>query len=75
MFAECFIWIGLGEHISWLIFAVNGIDRNLASINVVLKVVVLNVDVFGHGGKFDGATVVFKNPAVDGWLSAAKPKT
>jgi len=29
MLAECLIRIGLGEHVSWLIFAVNGIDRIL----------------------------------------------
>ncbi len=78
--AECLVWIGLGEHVGWLVFAVNCIDRNLALINVVPEVVILNVDVLGswadlgHSGNFDCATVVFKNLAVNGWLSAAKSK-
>ncbi len=80
MLAECLIWIGLGEHVSWLVFAVNCIDGNLAPINIVSEVVIFDVDVFGswanlgHCGDFNCATVVFKNLAVDGWLGAAKPK-
>jgi len=78
--AECFVQIGLGEHVSWLVFTVNCIDGNLAPINVVSEVVILNIDVFGswvdlgHGGDLDCAAVVFKNPAVDSWLGAAKSK-
>jgi len=78
MLAECLVWIGLGEHISWLVFAVNGINSDLASVNIVPEVVVPNVDVLGtwanlgHGSNFDCATIVFKNPALNNWLSAAK---
>ncbi len=80
MLAECFVRIGLGEHVGWLVFAVNCIDGNLTLINIVSEVVILNVDVFGswadlgHGGDLDCATVVFKNLAMDSWLGAAKPK-
>jgi len=41
---------------------------------------VLDVDVLGvwldlwNGGNFNCPTVVFKNPTVNGWLGAAKPK-
>jgi len=40
--AKCLIWIGFGKHVSWLVFAVNCIDRNFAPINVVSEVVILN---------------------------------
>jgi len=47
MLAERLVWIGLGEHVNWLVFTVNCIDRNLAPINVVSEVVILNIDVLG----------------------------
>jgi len=78
--AECLIWIGLGEHVSQMVFAVNCIDSVLALVNIVPEVVVLNVDVLGtwanlgHGGSFNHAAVVFKDPAVAGWFSATKPE-
>jgi len=78
--AKCLIWIGLGEHVGRLVLAVDGIDSDLTSINIVLEVVVLNIDVFGaqvdlwYSCNFDHAAIVFENPAVDGWFGAAKPE-
>jgi len=80
MLAERFVRIGLGEHVGGLIFAVDCIDRNLASVNVVPEMMVLNVDVLssganlGHRSDLNCAAVVFKNATVDGWLGAAKSK-
>jgi len=80
MFAERLIWVGLGEHVGRLFFAVDCIDRNLALINVVSEVVVLDIDVFGaqadlgYGCNFDCTAVVFQNLAVNGWLGATKPE-
>ncbi len=76
--AKGLVWIGLGEHIGRLILTVNGIDSDLALVNVVLEVVVLDVDMFGawadlrYSCNFDHTAVVFKNLAVDGWLGAAQ---
>ncbi len=54
---------------------------NLAMVNVVLEVMVLDADVLcvwpdlWKNGNLNCSTVVFKNLAVDSHLGAAKPKT
>ncbi len=64
MSAEGFERDQLGEHVSRLLNAVNGIDGDLAMVNVVPEVMVLDIDVLGawsdlwDGGDLDCPTVV-----------------
>ncbi len=39
-------------HVCWLIFGVYGMQSDLASLNVVLEVVELDIDVLGPGPHF-----------------------
>jgi len=78
--AEGLMWIGLGEHISRLIFAVNCIDGDVALVNIVPEVVVLNVDMIGawadlgYSCTLNCTAVVLKYSAMHSWLGAAKTK-
>jgi len=64
-----------------LLNAVNGIDSDLAMVNVVPEVMTLDIDVLGawmdlwNGGHLNYPTVVFEDLAMDGWLGAAKPES
>ncbi len=78
MLTEGLEWDQLSEHVSRLLNVVNGIDGDLAMVNVVPKVVVLDIDVFGmrlnlwDGGNLNCPTVVLEDPAMDGWFGASK---
>jgi len=73
--------IRVGKNISWLIFRVNGISSDVTMVNIVTKVMVLDIDVFcpwsdlGDCGNLDGTTVVFKDTAVHCWLGTSKSET
>jgi len=65
------------KHVSRLVFWVDGINSNLASINLISEVVVLNIDVLGtlknigNSSKFDCTMVIFfKNTTMCSWFGA-----
>lgn len=73
-FVELVNWYTFAKHISWLIVCVDWMNADLASIDMVTKMMHLHVHVFGSGTSFvhcrnlQSTTVVFKNRAMYSWL-------
>ncbi len=67
MFDELGLRGRLCEHISRLVFGVDGMDSNIALIDVIPEVVVLDIDVFGawmdlgNSDNLNCTAVSFKN--------------
>jgi len=65
------LWKGLGQYVSNLIFSTNWKDLDQTFANMLTKVMVTNVDMFGarpelwKSRKFQCTRVVLKNLAVD----------
>jgi len=71
----------LCEHVSRLIFRVNDMDGNSASIDIILEVVVLDIDMFsawmdlGNSSDLKCTTIIFTTVAVHSCFGAARLET